>query len=150
LDEPTSSLDLSVQAQVLNLLQFLKAKYEFTAILVSHDLAVVQHLSDRVAVVYLGQIIEQGPAPNVFTEPSHPYTQALIAASLSGDPDDPRPPPPSGEIPSLAAPPLGCRFHTRCPFVMERCFREPPPPYIAGPRHLAACHLLDKGPADQA
>lgn len=143
LDEPTSSLDLSVQAQVLNLLQRLARAHHFTSLLVSHDLAVVQHLSDRVAVMYLGEIVERGAAMAVFANPQHPYTQALVSAGLTTDPDQEPPPPPAGEIPSLSAPPSGCRYHTRCPFVMEKCLTVVPPAYEIRPGHRATCHLLE-------
>ena len=140
-DEPVSALDLSIQAQVINLLQDLKAEFGLTLVIISHDLAVIRHMSDRVGVMYLGQIVEVGPAEAIFAAPRHPYTQALLAAI-----PDPRAGGGRraralwGEMPNPAAPPPGCRFHTRCPFARERCVAEVP--VLEGPDgQPAACHF---------
>ena len=127
LDEPVSSLDKSVQAQVLNLLLDLKQDLNLTYIFISHDLHVVEYVSDRVAVMYLGQVVEMGPAETLYGEPLHPYTRALLASAPSGDPDQRLETVPlSGDPPSPVNPPSGCRFRTRCPFVMDRCAVEDP------------------------
>lgn len=129
LDEPTSALDVSVQAQMLNLLADLKEKFHLTYMFISHDLSVVQYISDRVAVIYLGRILELGSSMELFTEPLHPYTQALLSQVPIPDPKIARSKKKiviRGEIPSLVAPPSGCKFHPRCPYVEERCKREEP------------------------
>ena len=148
LDEPVSALDKSVQAQVLNLLQDLKAERALTYVLISHDLNVIEYVSDRVLVMYLGEIVETGSAEALAQAPRHPYTQALFASAPSMDPDRRMEQPPiAGDPPNPPDPPSGCRFRTRCPFVMPRCAQAPPPfiPVDAG--HEVACYLYELEPA---
>ena len=148
-DEPVSSLDVSIQAQVLNLLQRLKARFGVAYLFIAHNLAVVRYLSDRVAVMYLGQIVEIAPTDRLYARPLHPYTRALIASVLRPD-TDARDRLASaerlvaGEVPSLLRPPSGCRYHTRCPFARDRCQAEAPPLEATdgpdGAEHRVACH----------
>jgi oligopeptide/dipeptide ABC transporter ATP-binding protein len=144
-DEPTSALDVSVRAQILNLLRELQSTYRLTYILISHDLSVVRHMSDHVAVMYLGKIVEFADRDSLYERPQHPYTRALLAAvpEIEVVRDGPtRKAVIAGEIPSPADPPPGCHFHPRCPHAMPICSAEEPPFFDGGPDHVAACYLL--------
>ena len=141
-DEPVSALDVSIQAQVLNLLMDLRHRFGLTYLFISHDLHVVLHMSDRVAVMYLGEIVEIGSREAIHREPKHPYTQALLSAIPMADPTRRRERiVPRGEVASPLDVPPGCRFHPRCPFVFDRCRVERPLPRAVGAGHEAACHL---------
>jgi len=151
LDEPVSALDKSVQAQVLNLLQDLKAERALTYVLISHDLNVIEYVSDRVLVMYLGEVVETGTAEALSQSPKHPYTQALFASAPSMDPDRRMDRLPiTGDPPNAINPPSGCRFRTRCPFAMPRCAEAPPPRVPVGATHEVACYLYEVEPASIA
>jgi peptide/nickel transport system ATP-binding protein len=146
LDEPVSALDKSVEAQVLNLLRALKRQFNLTYVFISHDLNVVQYISDRVLVMYLGRVVELGPIEAIFERPLHPYTRALLASRPSMNPAQRiEEPPITGDPPNPIDPPSGCRFHTRCPFAEEVCITtNPTPGNWQGPQsHVAACHMHD-------
>lgn len=144
-DEPVSMLDVSIRAEILNLMINLVQKRQASFLYVTHDLALARHICDRIAIMYLGKIVEMGPADKVISNPLHPYTQALIAAVPVPDPDTKRTGEViSGEIPSPIAPPPGCRFHTRCPYAMTNCTNIEPPLLEVEPEHWAACHLLPR------
>jgi peptide/nickel transport system ATP-binding protein len=140
-DEPTAGLDVSVQGDVLNLLNGLQATLGIALLIITHNLNIVRHVSDRLAVMYLGRIVEEGPTRDIFACPRHRYTAALLSANPEPDPDarreriDIR-----GDVPSLFSRPQGCEFHPRCPFALERCWSEPPARTLAAPEHHFTCH----------
>ncbi len=144
LDEPISALDVSIRAQILNLLADIQERFRLAYLIIAHDLALVEHFSTRVGVMYLGNMVEAGPTEEVFARPRHPYTQALLASVPRPDPDH-RPPLDAirGEIASALAPPPGCKFHPRCPRAVDRCAIEPPAWRSLGRDHAGACHLAE-------
>jgi len=147
LDEPTSALDVSVQAKILNLLSHLKDDFGLSYLLITHDLSVIQHMTDTLAVMYLGQIVETGPLNSIFENPYQPYTKALLSAIPSPDPDMQQERIIlKGDVPSPVNPPAGCRFHTRCPIAQERCQKEIPELDQVKKDHFAACHYAEPGP----
>jgi oligopeptide/dipeptide ABC transporter ATP-binding protein len=140
-DEAVSALDVSIRAQIVNLLLELQREMQLALLFIAHDLAVVRHVSDEVAVMYLGKIVEQAPSESIYVRPAHPYTRALISAIPVPDP--------SrrgarivlqGDVPSPINPPSGCRFHTRCPFAAPVCSNSPPPWEQVAANHFVACH----------
>jgi oligopeptide transport system ATP-binding protein len=142
-DEPVSALDVSIQAQIINLLDELQDEFKLTYIFVAHDLGVIRHVSDRIAVMYLGKVVEIGPAERVYSNPIHPYTLSLLASLPIPDPKENRAREPlvlEGDLPSPASPPAACRFHTRCPYATEICSEVEPELVDHGNGHWAACH----------
>jgi oligopeptide/dipeptide ABC transporter ATP-binding protein len=144
-DEPVSALDVSIQAQVVNLLQDLQAEFGLTYLFIAHDLSVVRHISNRVAVMYLGRIVEIGSSEAVFSRPQHPYTEALLSAVPVPDPDANRARIRlRGDVPSPSAPPPGCPFHPRCAYATAQCRAEVPVLRAAGPDQQASCHRIEE------
>ncbi len=144
LDEPTSALDVSVQAQIINLLGRLQRQRGLAYLFITHDLGVIQHISDRIAVMYLGRIVEETTSEEIFANPQHPYTKALLSSTPVPDPASGRqriilP----GTVPSAANPPAGCAFHPRCPQVMAQCRTALPAPRLTAPDHPVSCHLYE-------
>lgn len=142
-DEAVAALDVSIQAQVLNLFMQLRADFNLTYLFISHDLGVVEHLADRVVIMYLGRVVESAPTLELFQRPNHPYTQGLLAEVPSLDKRGHDFTPITGEIPSPIAPPAGCHFHPRCPHATERCRTERPQFRQIAPGHWSACYLND-------
>ncbi|KGP71676.1 ABC transporter ATP-binding protein [Pontibacillus yanchengensis] len=145
-DEPVSALDVSIQAQVVNLMEDLQKEFDLTYIFIAHDLSVVHHISDRVAVMYLGEIVEVGEVEELYKNPKHPYTQALLSAIPEANPHKKRDRIMlEGDLPSPSDPPQGCKFHTRCPFAEEQCKVEHPKlKDVSTGDHQAACHLVNE------
>lgn len=145
-DEPISALDVSIQAQVVNLLQELQRQYGLTYLFVAHDLSMIKHISQRVAVMYLGSLVEIAPADELYANPQHPYTKALLSAIPIPDPEVEKGRQRiilGGDLPSPLNPPAGCRFNTRCRYAMDRC-RSEAPAFVANDDHYVACHLVNR------
>jgi len=144
-DEPVSALDVSVQAQVINLLEDLQKRFNLTYLFIAHDLSVVYHISDRIAVMYVGKIVEIGKAEEVYHRPGHPYTEALVSAVPVIDPDvKPERILLEGDVPNPANPPSGCTFHPRCRYAKKICGKKEPPLEDIGDGHYVACHFASK------
>ena len=145
-DEPVSALDVSIQAQVLNLFNRLQRELGLSYVFIAHDLTVVQYVSDRIVVMYLGRVVEVAPAAVLSQQPLHPYTEALLAAIPLPDPDQEALPAVKGDIPDPSSPPSGCHFHTRCPYAVEECRQRRPElrELRANSRHRVACHRADE------
>ena len=141
-DEPTAGLDVSVQGEVLNLMSGLQARFGMSYLVITHNLPVVRHTSNRIAIMYLGRFVEQGTTATIFRSPAHPYTEALLGAVPRPDPKRRRKTVSiEGEVPSLRMRPTGCEFHPRCPYAQERCRRETPPPTMLDDQHQVRCHF---------
>ena len=150
LDEPVSALDVSIRAQIMNLLKDIQKAYGLSYLLIAHNLATVRYMSDAVAIMYLGEVVEYGEGDELFENPSHPYTKALLSAALPAHPDEVvEEIVLSGEMPSPLNPPRGCHFHPRCPMAMEICKRVAPAVTHLGGSHVVSCHLYGDSAAAQ-
>ena len=146
-DEPISALDVSIQAQVVNLLEDLQDTLQLTYLFIAHDLSMVRHICDRVAVMYLGKIVELGPVEEIYTNPKHPYTKALLSAVPVPDPsveEFRQRTILEGDVPNPANPPLGCNFNTRCPVAFDKCFESEPDLKELLPLHNVACYVAER------